>query len=291
MDNHLKVKLDRLYQDFDTSYLSLDPLELVRRYPDPKDQEITGFIAAALAIGQVDLIRKAVGEVLEKMGASPNVFVRRFDAQRDAGLFDDFVYRFYRGRDVGLLLSWAGDVVRHYGSLEGLFLKGYHADDPDIGSALSRFVQYLLTRDPFPFYSRTPEKGSSIRHFLADPADGSTCKRLNLFLRWMVRSDTPDLGVWRSIPPSKLIMPIDTHIARLAPLLGLTSRKSADWKMAVEITESLRKLDPNDPVKYDFALCTIGKLNTCSDDLQQSTCRLCPLNGFCRRQRNFGVTP
>lgn len=294
-DGLLKTELDRLYREFDASWLDLDPLGLVRPYTDPEDREIAGFIASALAIGQYDLIRKAVREILEMMGPSPYEFVRRFESRRSGGIFDGFVYRFYRGRDIGLLLSWTGAVVRSHGSLLNLFLKGFHPDDADIGSALSRFVRSLLAMDPSPFYARPPARGTGIRHFLADPADGSACKRLNLFLRWMVRRDSPDLGIWRSIPPSRLIMPVDTHIARLAPLIGLTSRKSADWRMAVGITEALRRLDPGDPVKYDFALCTIGKRTACPDDPGKSACGSCPLIGLClkgsRQDANFPGGP
>ncbi|NQT27841.1 TIGR02757 family protein [candidate division KSB1 bacterium] len=266
--------------------MELDPLELVRQYDDPKDQEIAGFIAAGLAIGQVELIRKAVTDVLSRMGNSPFAFVSHFDTQRDKNIFADFVYRFYRGRDIGLLVSMMARAVREFGSLESCFFKYYHSSDPDIGKALSGLVRKLLSYDVRPFYEQLPARGSGIRHFLADPADGSSCKRLNLYLRWMVRKDHLDLGVWKSVSAAKLVIPVDTHIARLAPHLGLTQRKSADWKMATEITESLRRFDPDDPAKYDFALCTIGKLNTCSDDPDKSTCQSCPLNGSCTRFMN-----
>lgn len=277
----LRNKLNQLYREYDTTYLKLDPLDLVRRYSDPKDQEIAGFIAAALSIGQYELIRKAVTDVLSRMNASPFEFVSAFDPSRCHRIFSDFVYRFYRGRDIGLLISLMARAICEFGSLEQCFLQGYHPDDPDIGKALSGFVRRLLSYDVRPFYDQIPGRGSGIRHFLADPADGSTCKRLNLYLRWMVRKDPVDLGVWKSIPAAMLVMPVDTHIARLAPRLGLTQRKSADWKMAQEITESLREFDPDDPVKYDFALCTTGKLNTCSDNPEKSTCNACPLQGAC----------
>ncbi len=277
----LRIKLNQLYQKFDAAYLELDPLDLVRQYQDPRDQEIAGFIAAALAVGQYRLIRKAVTEVLSRMGGSPFAFVSAFDPLTDKNTFSDFVYRFYRGRDIGLLISMMAGAVREFGSLESCFLRHYQPTDPDIGKALSGFVRRLLSCDVRPFYEQMPSRGSGIRHFLADPADGSTCKRLNLFLRWMIRKDHLDLGIWKSVSAAKLVIPVDTHIARLVPHLGLTRRKSADWKMAVEITESLRSFDPEDPVKYDFALCTIGKLRACPDPPDRMRCADCPLIAHC----------
>lgn len=275
--------LNQLYREFDIRYLEMDPLELVRQYPDPKDQEIAGFIAAALAIGQYELIRKAVTAVLSKMGHSPAAYVRTFNPRKQRKDFTGFVYRFYQGRDIGLLVSLMHQAVQEFGSLESCFIRYDDPSGPEIRSGLSGFVRKLLSYDVHPFYKDPPSRGSGIRHFLADPADGSPCKRLNLYLRWMVRSDHLDLGIWKSVSPARLVIPVDTHIARLAPHLGLTRRKSADWKMALEITESLREFDPDDPVKYDFALCTIGKLNTCSEDPAKATCRLCPLSGLCNR--------
>lgn len=277
------MRLNRLYREFDVRYLEMDPLELVRRYDDPKDQEIAGFIAAALALGKYELIRGAVTDVLSRMGPSPYAYVRTFDPAKQADDFSGFTYRFYRARDMGLLASMMGHAVREFGGLEACFLRHDRPGDPDIGAGLSGLVRTLLSCEVRPFYEKLPARGAGIRHFLADPADGSTCKRLNLYLRWMVRPGPLDLGIWTSVSPSRLLIPVDTHIARLAPLLGLARRKSPDWKMASEITESLRRIDPNDPVKYDFALCTIGKLYTCSEDPEKSSCASCPLKGVCRR--------
>lgn len=259
----------------------MDPLEIVRAYTDPADQEIAGFIAASLALGRADLIRAAVRGVLGRMGPSPRRFVETFDPATGVSPFQGFVYRFYRPLDIALLVWWMRQMVETGGGIGGFFMEGFHPDDPDIGPSLSRFVQAVFKLETRPVCPSLPEKGSGIRHFLADPADGSGCKRLNLFLRWMVRRDALDLGIWKDVSPSKLIIPLDTHVARLGKRLGLTRRSSPDWKMAVEITEGLRRFDPADPVKYDFALCTVGKLQACPDVFDEDSCKQCPVRTCC----------
>lgn len=282
-DSSLKNRLDQLYSEYQTDYLSLDPIQFLKNYSSPEDQEIVAFVAAALAIGRVDLFQKAIAQVLDAMQPSPSAFIKSFNANMWDGL-NGFVYRFYKQKDIGLLFSILHQLLEQEKSLENIFLGGYEEDHPHIGKALSVFIEKIMGFDPKPFYPKMPDKGKSIRHFLASPEDGSSCKRLNLFLRWMIRKDDLDIGIWKRIPSSRLIIPVDTHIARLGRKLGLTQRKSADWKMALEITESLRKLNPEDPVKYDFSLCTIGKLNACPKPGDDFSCIHCPVYKFCLDQ-------
>jgi uncharacterized protein (TIGR02757 family) len=259
----LKNFLDRLYTTFDVRSLAPDPLQLVRDFDDPRDQEIAGFIASSLAYGRVERILFSVERVLSMMDGEPYTFVVHFDPVKDTQRFEGFVHRFNRGRDVACLLFFLRQVIDRYGSLEAMFLDGYRAEDKDVGCGLARFVDGFLGCDCSPFYGNgilPPDAG--VRFFLPSPVDGSACKRLNLFLRWMVRrgSDGLDLGVWRGLSPSKLVMPVDTHVAWIARHLGLTGRKQAGWRMAVELTELFRTFDAEDPVKYDFALCHWGML-------------------------------
>jgi uncharacterized protein (TIGR02757 family) len=277
----LKRLLDRLVRDYSSECLPLDPLELVRKHENPEDQEIAGFIAAGLALGRADLIRRAAGEVFQRMGSQPRRFVSRFDPRRDSKKFDGFVYRFFRSEDILLLIHWMHRAVREHGSLGEFFRSVHHSSDRDVGPSLSRFVSGMAAMDVPKSLRGALRKGSGLRHFLADPADGSACKRLNLYLRWMVRKDAIDLGLWTGIPSSKLIIPLDTHIARLGRKLGLTARNAPDWKMAVEITESLRRFDAEDPVKYDFALCTVGKQQACPNPPDRAGCGRCPLIRHC----------
>ncbi|MBT5875236.1 MAG: TIGR02757 family protein [Candidatus Latescibacteria bacterium] len=257
----IKDQLDDLYHTFDVSMLSPDPLQVVRTFHTPEDREVAGIIAASLAYGRVELIIKALEEVFQLMDNQPYRFTMAFDLNRDAGRFDGFVYRLSRGRDIVALILMLQKMLRESGRLGAAFLDGFDANDRDTGEAMTGFVERLLDYPRELPYSGgcLPERGG-VRYFLPSPRSGSACKRLNLFVRWMVRNgpDGIDLGLWPEIPTSKLIIPVDTHIARLARAIGLTGRKQPDWKMAAEITDALRRFDPDDPVKYDFALCHWG---------------------------------
>jgi uncharacterized protein (TIGR02757 family) len=277
----LKELLDRLAASTDASYLSLDPLEIVRRYRDPLDLEVAGLFAAMLSLGRAELIRRAAAGVLDRMGPSPGRFVRRYDPVKKGGVFRGFVYRFFGEKDLDLLSWRLRTVLAETGTVGRAFSSGFSPEHPDVGPALSAFVR-RLTAIPVPAALKPAARpGSGLRHFLADPAEGSACKRLNLYLRWMVRRDGLDLGLWRDVPASKLVIPLDTHVARFGRRLGLTRRSAADWKMALEITAALRAFDPADPVKYDFALCTAGKLRACPDPSDPGGCSGCPFGEFC----------
>ena len=182
---------------------------------------------------------------------------------------------------MGLLIWWLNQIIREEGSIRSFFLRGYNERDEDIGPSLSRFVRAIRELEREPFYPSLPFRGSGIHHFLADPSDGSGCKRLNLFLRWMVRRDGLDLGLWQEVSPSKLVIPLDTHVSRIGRRIGLTKRRSPGWRMALEITETLRGFDPQDPVKYDFALCRVGMLNSCPAVPDRAGCSPCPVFRFC----------
>jgi len=281
LQSNLKKTLNQLFRTIQHDYLNMDPLDLVRQYDRPRDQEVAAFIAAAFSLGRYELIRKAITEILSFMTPSPYDFVINFDPSRGSTFFQNFVYRFYRSEDLGLLISYLHQLLDRWESMENCFLEGYNDSEKNFTTALSRFVQTILSLETRPFYPDPPPRGSGIHHFLADPADGSSCKRLNLFLRWVVRKDSLDLGIWKRVPASKLIIPVDTHIARMGRRLGLTERKSADWKMAIEITEALREFDPEDPVKYDFALCTAGKLQACPKEINAANCADCPVRSVC----------
>ena len=273
--------LNQLYADYQTDYMDRDPIEFLHAYQNPMDQEIVGFLSAALAIGRVELFRKALHQIFNIMGPSPYQYVVNFNPSIQMNNFKGFVYRFYKGEDISLLIWWLHQIYEENKTLEDFFLKGFHANDETIETALSVFVNDILRLPTEPIRMEAPVKGSGIRHFLADPRDNSACKRLNLFLRWMVRQDHLDLGIWKQISPSQLIIPLDTHIARLSRCLGLSQRKSPGWNMALEITQILKQLDPQDPVKFDFALCTVGKLNACPNQSSTINCASCPLAPHC----------
>lgn len=252
-------------------------------YSDPRDQEIAAFVAACFALGRVDLLRKAVRTVLDGMGPSPVAYVSDTGPDRMKKQFKNFVYRFFKGDDVAVLLFWIKQILEKYGSLEHLFLEGYRDGDCNISPALSRFARRIIGLKTQPVVSSLP-LNSGLRAYLSDPESGSGCKRLSLFLRWVVRTGEPDLGIWKSVTPAKLVIPLDTHVIRLGRKLGLTKRVTPDWKMAMEITESLRRFDPEDPVKYDFVLCHAGMERACPKDGVEAGCEGCVF-GMCCLER------
>ncbi len=285
MDEALKRILDSLAEIESEVFLTTDPLELVRQYPQPEDAEIAGFIAAAFALGRVGPMRRAIQRVLEPMGSSPYRFILHFHPQKNKDLYRGFVYRFIGEQDLRLLLWWLKQMIIAEKRVKYFFMKGVEEKSPDIGLSLSNFIRAVLALPTEPVIPALPPKGSGVRHFLADPADGSGCKRLNLFLRWMVRRSSPDLGIWREIDQSRLIIPLDTHIARMGRRLGLTKRTSPGWPMAEEITRSLSRLDASDPVKYDFALCHAGMRHACPTNPDLQFCERCPVVSRCESVR------
>ncbi len=257
-----KEYLDGLNESFDERYLALDPLKYVRRFREKKDQEIIGLVAAGLSYGIVEQIFNSLEFVLKRVGEKPAQFLRQFDPKKDLGRFDGFVHRFNRGRDLACLFWWLRQIYEQYATLEDFFLVGYSKEDLSVRPALTSFVDRMLTLDSAGLYGgkKLPNE-ARVRFFLPHPRRGGACKRLNMFLRWMVRPDDgKDLGLWRSVSPSQLIIPLDTHIIKTVTKLGLTRRKTTDWKMAEEITAKLKRLDPDDPLKYDFALCRLGMM-------------------------------
>jgi uncharacterized protein (TIGR02757 family) len=191
--------------------------------------------------------------------------MRRFDLRKHRRIFGGLKYRFNETEDIISLVDIVGRVLKTHGSIEALFKAHYRKSDPTIAEGLTGMVQEFLDTDARVVYGRSG-KPPGLLQFLPSPEKGSTCKRMNLFLRWMIRDRDIDFGIWKDIPKNKLIIPLDTHIARISRCLGFTARKSQDWKMAVEITESLKKFDPEDPLKYDFALCHQGIAGLCRAD-------------------------
>jgi uncharacterized protein (TIGR02757 family) len=276
----LKGVLDRLYSDFNSPDSATDPIQIVRRYERPDDREVVGFLAAALAFGRVASVLQSIERLLSIIGDEPAAYVRRFDAQRDAAPFADLVHRWTRGPDLVALLWLMRQMADRSGSIEAFFLEAYDPEAPDIEDALDRFSTRALALDMKAAYGRVPRR-PGVCYFFPRPSAGSACKRLNLFLRWMVRQDALDLGVWPRVSPAKLVVPLDTHVIRVGRCLGLTRYTSPGWAMARDITASLRRLDPDDPVKYDYALCHLGMMKACGFNQAQADAD-CPLQGVCR---------
>jgi len=257
--DELRRRLDALYARYDHRSLDPDPLQLVRAQEGRADREVVGFLAAGLAFGNVPQIKRSIGAVLEALGPRPAAAVRRLDPGEAAHRLRGFKHRWSDGRDVACLLFFLRQMLEAHGSIEGFFAAGAPAAAADVGPALASFSKRALALDDGGLYrGRRLPRDAGVRYFFTSPEDGSACKRLNLFLRWMVRRDSVDLGLWTAIAPSTLVIPLDTHIYRVARRVRLTRYKSAGWKMAADITRRLRTFDPLDPVKYDFAFHRMG---------------------------------
>jgi uncharacterized protein (TIGR02757 family) len=225
-----------------------DPLQFLYNFPEVEDREIAGLVASGLAYGRVSQILKGVGKVFDFTGRSPSEFLRNTGFPDVKAGLSKFKYRFTGGNEMAAFLVSISSLQKENGLL-GNYMAG-----------LVNVMSYIQALDVFAgeVVSRMEKLGSSSGHLLPRPSRGSACKRLHLFMRWMVRQDEVDPGGWSMILPSELVVPVDVHMHRMGRHLGFTSRKAADAKTAAEITAGFRKLCPGDPVKYDFALTRFG---------------------------------
>lgn len=273
----LKNTLEKFYKDFDfQERLKHDPIEFPHRYSRQEDIEIAAFIASSFAYGKVGLFKPVIEKILQPGGKHPASFILNFDLKRDKKYLKDIKYRFSTEDDVLCYVYMLSNALKEWGSLKDLFTNHYSSGHEDIKEALTAFAGYFLSRNTSKIYGKNI-KPLGLTHLFPSPTKGSACKRLNLFLRWMVRTRDIDFGIWDEIPPSKLIIPLDTHIARISRCIGLTKRAASDWKTAKEITESLKRFDPNDPIKYDFALCHQGISGACKGRKFRDVCSACTL--------------
>lgn len=280
----LRPILERLERRADAR-LASDPVEMPRRYRDPADVEVVALLAASLAYGRADVFKPQLELVLAALGPSPARAAERLARSPDAAPFSGFRYRFNRPEDVAALVAAAGAVRLRHGSLGARFSALLAEESGALRRALERFAAEIRTAPAATALLR--ERGTrGLAHLCPDPALPGACKRWNLFLRWMVRGpDAVDLGVWTRVPRSALVVPLDTHVARIARYLGLTDRRDMSWRTAEEITASLRRIDPDDPVRFDFALCHLGMSGACPPRRDPAKCRACPLAPECRRGR------
>ena len=286
----LASSLERLYHDYNREDSATDPVQLVRPYTRRDDREIAGFCAAALAFGRVASVLASISTLFRIMGPRPAQYVRSFDPAAPHPELRAMVHRWTRGVDLAALVWILRQMLEQSGSVEGFFKEGLAPSDVDVAGALDSFSRRALAFDIKPVYGRVPKR-AGVCYFFPRPSAGSACKRMNLFLRWMVRSDQVDLGVWQSVRPGQLIVPLDTHVIRLARCLRLTRYTSPGWKMAADITAHLRALDPDDPVRFDFSICHVGMMNACGFGRRQGDSQ-CPLKGHCHpRVRRRAAVP
>jgi uncharacterized protein (TIGR02757 family) len=280
----LGLRLEGLYEAYNREDSAADPVQIVRRYSRPADQEVVGFCAAALAFGRVASVLNTVETLAAVLGPQPAAYVRGFDPKAPHRELRAMVHRWTRGVDIVALLWILRQMIDRSGSLEAFFVEGLDPAAVDLGEALDSFSRRALALDLASVYGRRRPARTGVCYFFPRPSAGSGCKRLNLFLRWMVRCDAVDLGAWRSVPAAKLIVPLDTHVIRLGRCLGLTRYSSPGWRMAADITATLRSIDPVDPVRFDFSICHVGMMNACGFGRRQGDVQ-CPLKGICRPHR------
>ena len=295
----LKLALEPLFSKYNQrQFLSSDPLEFPHRFADPWDQEAVALFAAVLAYGNVAQIRRSVENLLARisgLGLTPAELIRSLEvdsgdqAWREA--IAGFVHRFNVGEDFALFGRLLARSWKLHGSFGAHLASRMAPGAVDFGDGLS-----LVFQDWQAWRSEFPPAPASFDYLLTSPNLGSACKRWCMLLRWMVRKDALDLGLWRKgspllpagtegIFPHQLVMPLDTHTGRISQYIGSTERKSLGWKAAREITDRLRECDPDDPVKYDFALARLGILDVCQLRFRVEICNDCDLLRVCRFAR------
>lgn len=258
VDPRIQAILDSAYSDFHSHHYQLqDPVSLAHAYADARDREVAAFFAAILAYGNVRTILASVNKILLRLGASP---YQSLVDLKFANLFSDFRHRFTTGEDIEILCHWLSQALRSHGSIEAFFVETVSMEFPEMKTSLSNFVN-RLTRLPLPaaFKSVAQRRGRNLKYLISDPGRGSACKRLNMYLRWVVRpADGIDLGLWTKLRASQLMLPVDTHLLQTLQQLRWTRSKQATWQVVESATARLRIYSPEDPVRYDFALCHLS---------------------------------
>ena len=256
----MRARLERLAAEYNrASRRGSDPVRFIYDYDSPGDRELAGFIVSTLAYGRVEQIIKSCAKVLAPLGPGLRKAVRTAKTGLTR-LYGNFRHRLNKGSDIALLLLGLRDILSRYGSLLGLFRSSLLRSRGCLRQTLSFFVGTIRKAVVRASIRRRIPLGY-VMHLLPSPESNSACKRMNLFLKWMIRKDAVDPGVWSASLPglrSRLVIPLDVHISRNARRHGMTDRKTDDWKTAEEITAFLRVYCPEDPLKYDFAICHEG---------------------------------
>lgn len=276
--DHLRRTLDGFLEGVDRPGLAAnDPVALVHPYAAPADQEVAGLLVAMLAYGRVASIRARAQAALTALGPHPSRAIADPEARQTLA---GFVYRFQRGQDLPRFLGAIAQLVAEHGSLGAAFLAGDPAGSGDYAPAMGAFAASLRR-------AAGRRLSYGLRFLIPDAEKGGAAKRLCLYLRWMIRpKDGVDLGTWSAlglaVEPGRLVIPLDTHIHRIGRYLGLTQRASPNLETAKEITRALAQLAPEDPLRYDLALCHLGISGRCPKRRDPVKCDGCPIRAVCR---------
>lgn len=245
----IKNELDRLVNIYENAdFIKNDPVQFVHRFRDKNDIEIAGLISSIYAYGKREVFIAKLNDIFDKMNNKPYDFVINFD--ENSNVLDTCDYRFSRGIDLKQVILILKTLYMDNESIESLFIYGW-TKSRSVNGMLQVVVDYFYSRISLPVTN-------GFYHLLPNPNKGSACKRLNMFLRWMVRDGVVDLGLWDFISKAELIIPLDVHVARVSRSIGLLYRQQNDWKAAKELTDKLKDFCPSDPVKYDFAMFGYG---------------------------------
>jgi uncharacterized protein (TIGR02757 family) len=276
-----KAILDRLYESRSHIHLANDPLSFCHRYAGQEDREVAAVVASSFAYGNVRIVLRSLETIFAELGPSPRRYVERFDPRKGLRRFSGFRHRFNDDRDLCALLWAIRLMIDAAGSVNAFFLRFHDPRAADLTESINGYTTAVLGLGYRPVFGASAIPGDSYFPFLFPaPASGSACKRLCMLLRWVVRpADGIDLGLWQGVSPAQLVIPVDTHVQRISSYLGFTHRKSADWRMAREITAALRRFDPADPVKYDFSLAHLGITSGCGS--AKPPCQTCAIGGIC----------
>lgn len=259
VDSRLKSFLQKNYRQYHRAdFLSSDPLEFVHRFETPLEQEWVAIVSALLAYGKVAQIKKSVHAVIERVHAASGGesigWIRALDLSSKSDVFENWVHRFNVGSDIEILLALISKSWALHGSVGNHFASHVKDEDETIESALNLFIDDWRSWLP-------AHTSPSFHYLLTAPRDGSCCKRWCMLLRWMVRDDELDRGLWKGIHTYRLVIPVDTHVGKIARHLKLSSRNTMNWKAALEITQNLKKHDRKDPTRFDFSLARVGILD------------------------------
>jgi len=263
----------------------LDPVDFVHRYTLPDDQEVAALFASALAFGRVASFTPVLESIftLADAAGGPATWVDRSVHTPDPGL-NSLFYRWVRGPDLARFAAAIGRFRGRHGSVREWVNQSNHTADPDIGPTLSRLVTEFRDLSTVESGASFADLGRGYKHLLPHPDSGSACKRWCMFARWMTRTESPDIGLW-DIDPEALIIPLDTHIHRVSRMVGLTRRNDGSWRTAREITANLRRVDPSDPVRFDFVLAHLGIDGQCKARRIAEICDRCSLVPVCKTGR------
>lgn len=276
-----RAELDRLHDSYNVPDSAADPVQFVWRYDDPQDREVVAAIASGLAFGRLASVLASIERVLALIGPHPAAYLERFRVAEAREALAPVVHRWTRGDDLVALLVVLRELRARHGSLERAVIAGDDPASADIAPGLEAFSAAACAVDVREAYGGARRGRLGVHYFFPRPSLGSACKRLNLFVRWMARQDAVDPGGWTGVARSRLVIPLDTHTIRVGRCLRLTRYTSPGWRMAADITATLRRIDPVDPVRFDFSLCHMSMMGACGWGRRVGNTH-CPLRAFCR---------